>query len=420
MMMMKQIAATVVMLMCGTLVCAQSKPDGEKDKLAGAVHTLRIETMKLWDQYARRQNGPRIPISLTTYDTQGNQAELVSYERNGSVGRRTVTTYDSAGRKTGISTYKEKDKLSAKGVYTLDDKGRVKLVENYDDAGALTSKTAMVYDEAGRLAEQRREEKGEPALTTTFRYDSAGRLVAETTVDSNGETIHKLTQTYAPDVTRLESVLFEHNAVENKTVRINDRKNRKVEMVLLLSDNSAAWKWSFTYDERGNVVGEEFANLAELSKWDYAYEYDAQGNWVKRTKSRWYRVASGKLETVPIEAELRTFTYYPQPYAPKSDAPEADEAGGDFVAGGVLQGEAIRRVEPPYPAAAHMNGISGAVVVEVTVDEAGNVVKAHALSGPGMLKDAAVDAAKQWKFKPTLLSGMPTKVIGTVTFNFNR
>jgi TonB family protein len=419
-MMMKQIVATILMLMACGLVCAQTKPDGERDKLAGAVHTLRVETMKLSDQYSRKQNGPRVPVDLTTYDAQGNRVEVVSYARDGSVSRRTVTTYDSAGRKTSVVSYKEKDQPSSKIVYTLDDKGRATQAENYDDKGELTAKTSMRYDEAGRLVERRREEKGEPGSTTTFRYDSNGRMIEWTSVSRTGETEHKETLTYAPDVTRLESTSFEHNALTNKTVRVNDRKNRKTEMVLVLGDGKAAWRWSFTYDDRGNVIAEEFANLSELAKWDYAYEYDDQGNWVKRTKSRWYRQAGGKLEAVPIEAEFRTFTYYPQPYTAKVDSQENEDAGSTVVAGGVLQGEAIHRKEPQYPSAAHQAGQGGAVVVEVTVDEAGNVAKAHAISGPGMLKGVSEDAAKEWKFKPTLLSGMPTKVVGTVTFNFNR
>jgi protein TonB len=70
---------------------------------------------------------------------------------------------------------------------------------------------------------------------------------------------------------------------------------------------------------------------------------------------------------------------------------------------------------PPLARAAR---ISGSVVVEVMIDEVGNVISARALSGHPLLKDAAVDAARQWQFAPTLLSGAAVKVIGTLTFNF--
>jgi TonB family protein len=87
--------------------------------------------------------------------------------------------------------------------------------------------------------------------------------------------------------------------------------------------------------------------------------------------------------------------------------------------GGVLAGEAIKRTEPAYPALAKAARVAGAVVVEVTIDEAGNVISSRSISGHPLLKDAAVQAARGWKFKPTLLAGQPVKVIGTLTFNFS-
>jgi protein TonB len=85
---------------------------------------------------------------------------------------------------------------------------------------------------------------------------------------------------------------------------------------------------------------------------------------------------------------------------------------------GVLQGEATRRVEPPYPPLAKAARVAGAVPVEIMIDESGAVISARALGGHPLLKDAAVNAARGWRFKPTLLSGTPVKVIGTITFNF--
>ena len=85
---------------------------------------------------------------------------------------------------------------------------------------------------------------------------------------------------------------------------------------------------------------------------------------------------------------------------------------------GVLQTSAIHRVEPTYPPLAKTAQVSGAVVVEITVDEEGKVIAARPISGHPLLKDAAVEAARGWEFTPTKLSGVPVKVIGTITFNF--
>lgn len=80
---------------------------------------------------------------------------------------------------------------------------------------------------------------------------------------------------------------------------------------------------------------------------------------------------------------------------------------------------ALHKAEPVYPAIAKSARASGAIAVEIVVDERGNVVSARALSGHPLLRDAAVTAARSWKFKPTQSNGMPTKLIGTVTINFS-
>ena len=96
--------------------------------------------------------------------------------------------------------------------------------------------------------------------------------------------------------------------------------------------------------------------------------------------------------------------------------------GGDSKivrkAGGVLMSSVVTRVEPTYPNLAKLAQVSGTVVVEVTMDEGGVVVAARAVSGHPLLQDAAVAAARQWKFEPTTVAGVPVKVVGTITFNF--
>ncbi len=88
------------------------------------------------------------------------------------------------------------------------------------------------------------------------------------------------------------------------------------------------------------------------------------------------------------------------------------------VSGGVLQGSAVSRIQPAYPADAKAARVSGSVRVNVTVNEVGEVASAEAVSGHPMLRDAAVTAARQWKFKPTEISGQAVKVNGTLAFNF--
>ncbi|MEO6723879.1 MAG: energy transducer TonB, partial [Blastocatellia bacterium] len=89
------------------------------------------------------------------------------------------------------------------------------------------------------------------------------------------------------------------------------------------------------------------------------------------------------------------------------------------VSGGVLQGNAIKKPQPAYPAVAKAAKASGPVQVQITISEEGKVIDAAAISGHPLLRDASLEAARQWEFKPTELSGVPVKVQGVLTFNFS-
>ncbi|MCD9186817.1 MAG: energy transducer TonB [Pyrinomonadaceae bacterium] len=89
-----------------------------------------------------------------------------------------------------------------------------------------------------------------------------------------------------------------------------------------------------------------------------------------------------------------------------------------MLTGGILNGKANALVKPQYPAAARAVNASGAVKVEILIDEKGNVVSAKAVSGHPLLRAASEKAALESKFAPTFLDGEPVKVSGTVVFNF--
>ena len=105
----------------------------------------------------------------------------------------------------------------------------------------------------------------------------------------------------------------------------------------------------------------------------------------------------------------------PPPSAPK---PTPEPKKNVTVSGGVLTGKAISKPPPAYPAIAKAARAQGTVVVQITVDESGRVVSASAISGNPLLQNAAVQAVRNWRFSPTMLTGQPVKVTGTVTVNF--
>jgi periplasmic protein TonB len=75
-------------------------------------------------------------------------------------------------------------------------------------------------------------------------------------------------------------------------------------------------------------------------------------------------------------------------------------------------------VEPQYPRNALTTHTQGAVQIEATVDKEGRVVNPKVLSGPFMLAPAALDAVRQWRYKPYYLDGEPVEVQTQITINF--
>jgi periplasmic protein TonB len=87
---------------------------------------------------------------------------------------------------------------------------------------------------------------------------------------------------------------------------------------------------------------------------------------------------------------------------------------------GSLVEKATQRVPPSYPAIAKSAHVTGVVTVFLELDEKGSVAVVHRTDGPQMLRQAAVDAARKWKFKPTLVDGQPVRVIGYINFSFTQ
>lgn len=88
------------------------------------------------------------------------------------------------------------------------------------------------------------------------------------------------------------------------------------------------------------------------------------------------------------------------------------------VSSGVLQGKAIRKIQPPYPQIARAVRAFGTVPVQITISEEGRVVSAQAVGGHPTLQQAAQQAAMQWVFSPTVLNGRQVQVSGVISFNF--
>jgi protein TonB len=88
------------------------------------------------------------------------------------------------------------------------------------------------------------------------------------------------------------------------------------------------------------------------------------------------------------------------------------------VSAGVTSGLLVRKVNPTYPPLARQARISGTVVLRAVISKDGSIENLSLVSGHPMLAPAAIDAVKQWKYKPYLLNGEPVEVDTEVQVNF--
>jgi len=88
------------------------------------------------------------------------------------------------------------------------------------------------------------------------------------------------------------------------------------------------------------------------------------------------------------------------------------------VSSGVAQGLLVHEVRPQYPLLARQARIQGTVVLQAVIGKDGTVQNLHVLSGHPMLTQAAIEAVKQWRYKPYYLNGEPVEVDTQINVTF--
>jgi len=84
----------------------------------------------------------------------------------------------------------------------------------------------------------------------------------------------------------------------------------------------------------------------------------------------------------------------------------------------MMQGNLLHRVEPEYPAIAKQAGIQGTVVIKAFISRTGAIERTELLSGPPLLAHAALEAVRQWRYRPYYLNNEPVEVETQITVNF--
>jgi protein TonB len=82
------------------------------------------------------------------------------------------------------------------------------------------------------------------------------------------------------------------------------------------------------------------------------------------------------------------------------------------------EGMLVRRIEPRYPPAAIIARIEGPVKIKAIITREGIIKQAEVLSGSPLLVGAALEAIRQWRYRPYILNGEPVEVETEITVNF--
>jgi TonB family protein len=103
---------------------------------------------------------------------------------------------------------------------------------------------------------------------------------------------------------------------------------------------------------------------------------------------------------------------------PSNSIPQKIEVRKVNISAGVALGYLIKHVVPDYPPIAQAAGVTGTVVLQATISKDGRIANLHVVSGPAMLQQAALDAVKEWRYKPYLLDDVPVEVETTINVVF--
>jgi protein TonB len=116
---------------------------------------------------------------------------------------------------------------------------------------------------------------------------------------------------------------------------------------------------------------------------------------------------------VPTQApNVTTFVAPPFPSPPPPPAPSR-------IGGNVAQANLLTSVTPVYPPQARVARVKDFVILQASIDKEGKVADLNVIRGHPLLNEAAIEAVKQWRYRPQILNGQPIDVITTITVNFS-
>jgi TonB family protein len=188
-------------------------------------------------------------------------------------------------------------------------------------------------------------------------------------------------------------------------------------------DYEKAEKWFRKAAETDDSRAQCMLGKMYIEGWGVAKDFTQAYTWLSLSLSR---VTDEQSPFVKKATELRD-SIVKQMTPPQIEEAQNSVSGRESIrksppkqiSGSILKSKLIREVTPVYPVAAIMQRISGLVILNITIDENGDVGEIQvAGEAHPLLVDSAITAVKQWKYSPTVLDGNPIPVTATVTVNF--
>ena len=335
-------------------VSAVVENDRTRDGLTGPVRRVRTEVVKLSSETGKLAEGKRTVLEIVAYDIKGVKVENQYFPIAGA-------------------------NLTGKEVYKYDDKGNISEMTLTNEDGSLISKEIYKYefDFVGNWNK----------MTTSVAVIEAGKMSFEPT-----EVTYRTVMYYLDEKMLKMAQPASAPAPSNNVASV-------VEV-----EKPTGLELKTPVNQSVNPSNNNSATVQKSVALPRAEVPAAKLNGVGSVEVGTARQSSN-LSNVVVKLDAEPPAPAPRPILKP-------------VSGGVLNGSAVSLPAPSYPETAKRLRMSGAVSVEVVIDETGKVISAQATSGPATLREAAVQAALRARFSPTKLSGQPVKVAGVISYKF--
>lgn len=337
-----------VCLLYAIPVASQTKTDKEREGLVGPVKSVQVYLV----EFTKKDEGTRHLRYRTTYNTDGNISERVTFDRSGAITAKYIHTYDGNGRSTGYEEYVGLLDKTLSGprrhVYTLNAEGRKVEYIVFESNETIGTRFVYKYDAKGNLIEEQwYAHTGQLGGRTVYTFDDKGNQTSQTAHQADGAVNWKNVSKYDDNGNRTEMLQYDgttlrykvlhsydskgrilqteiaefnsapgamrstHTPEPGKVVYTYDDEKRSKEVATYDASGVLKRKVVYAYDERKNEVGLTMFNgdgspeTGAIQSIDI--EYDSHGNWTRKT----HLTRSEKsAEPQPYHAELRVISYY--------------------------------------------------------------------------------------------------------------